>query len=156
VTVLFVLVALAVIAGIGLLAVGRLGELPPVEPDRTPDLLPDAGPLGGADVDRVRFDVGLRGYRMDEVDQVLDRVAADLAARDAIIAELRGRLGEDPGPLLAPSGSAPGAEPEAGDGAVAADPPAATPGLPAAAEAATDDPVDAPASSGASADDRRD
>lgn len=95
-TVLFVLVALGVVLAIGLLAVGRLGDLPPVEPDRTPDRLPD-GPLDGHAVDAVRFDVSLRGYRMDEVDDVLDRVAADLAARDAVIAELRSRLGDEPG-----------------------------------------------------------
>nr|WP_218063201.1 DivIVA domain-containing protein [Arthrobacter sp. SDTb3-6] len=41
-----------------------------------------------ADVDHVRFGLGLRGYRMDQVDEVLDRLRDELAARDARIAEL--------------------------------------------------------------------
>jgi DivIVA domain-containing protein len=58
-------------------------NLPPV-------LLPaDAGP---ADVDSVRFSLGLRGYRMDQVDQVLDELRDQLAKKDAELAELRARL----------------------------------------------------------------
>ena len=41
------------------------------------------------DVQEVRFAVGARGYRMDEVDAVLDRVGADLAERDAHIGFLQ-------------------------------------------------------------------
>ncbi|MGN7199158.1 DivIVA domain-containing protein [Arthrobacter sp. SAFR-044] len=44
------------------------------------------------DVTRLRFSLGLRGYRMDQVDQVLDELRDQLAARDAELAELRGRL----------------------------------------------------------------
>ncbi len=81
----FTLVALAVILAVALLAVGRLGELRSVAPDRAPLNLPPAGPLARADLEQVRFAVGARGYRMDEVDEVLDRAAADLAERDAHI-----------------------------------------------------------------------
>ena len=50
-------------------------------------LLPaDAGP---ADVDRIRFAVGVRGYRMDQVDQVLDELKDQLARKDREIARLR-------------------------------------------------------------------
>jgi DivIVA domain-containing protein len=50
------------------------------------------------DVDRVRFALGLRGYRMDQVDQVLDDLRDQLAAKDAEIAGLRAHLrGEIPG-----------------------------------------------------------
>ena len=41
-------------------------------------------------VDDVRFNLGVRGYRMAEVDDVLDRLAAEIAQRDARIAELTG------------------------------------------------------------------
>ncbi|HKU03686.1 MAG TPA: DivIVA domain-containing protein [Arthrobacter sp.] len=44
------------------------------------------------DVTRIRFSLGLRGYRMDQVDQVLDELRDQLAERDAELAELRGRL----------------------------------------------------------------
>lgn len=58
-------------------------NLPPV-------LLPaHAGP---ADVDQLRFSLGLRGYRMDQVDQVLEELRDQLAARDRELADLRARL----------------------------------------------------------------
>ena len=91
-TLAFVLAGIAVITVVALLAVGRLGELPEIEPDRAPVALPDDRPLQRADVDSVRFAVGVRGYRMDEVDDVLDRLAVEVAERDARIAELESRL----------------------------------------------------------------
>lgn len=42
------------------------------------------------DIDQVRFDQTLRGYRMGQVDEVLDRLRAELEARDEEIAMLRG------------------------------------------------------------------
>lgn len=66
-TVLFVLIAIGVIAAVGLVASGRLGALPPAPADRRPATR-DGNP---------EFDVVLRGYRMDEVDAVI----ADLRAR---------------------------------------------------------------------------
>lgn len=81
-------------------------NLPPV-------LLPErAAP---EDVEQIRFSLGLRGYRMDQVDQVLDELRDQLTARDTELAELRIRLaameqvGEqasDGGPA-APGGRAP-------------------------------------------------
>jgi DivIVA domain-containing protein len=44
------------------------------------------------DVDRVRFSLGLRGYRMDQVDQVLDELRDQLAARQQEVEELRARV----------------------------------------------------------------
>jgi DivIVA domain-containing protein len=92
VTVAFVLAGIAVITVVALLAVGRLGELPETEPDRAPVALPDDRPLVREDVDSVRFAVGVRGYRMDEVDDVLDRLSVEVAERDERIAELEQRL----------------------------------------------------------------
>ena len=86
------LVVLAVIGGIAVVATGRGGAMPEVAPDRAPSgRLPD-GEVGRADVDGLRFTLALRGYRMDEVDDVLDRLAAEVSERDARIAELEGRL----------------------------------------------------------------
>ncbi|WP_247826662.1 DivIVA domain-containing protein [Arthrobacter antioxidans] len=70
-------------AGGGLGLVEPVAGLPPV-------LLPEKP--SAPDVDAVRFGLGLRGYRMDQVDEVLDRLAAALAERDAVIGELRSRL----------------------------------------------------------------
>jgi len=44
--------------------------------------------LQAEDLRRVRFGLVVRGYRMSEVDEVLDRAAAALAERDARIASL--------------------------------------------------------------------
>ncbi|MQS06435.1 DivIVA domain-containing protein [Streptomyces alkaliphilus] len=68
------------------------GGLPDAEPDRPHDPLPTDRPVAPADVVAVRLPVAPRGYRMAEVDEVLDRLAAELAERDARIAELRAEL----------------------------------------------------------------
>ena len=115
VTVLFALTGIAVVVAVAMLAVGRLGELAPTTADRAPLEVPE-GALAADDVDAVRFAVGLRGYRMDEVDEVLDRVAVDLAARDERIAELEAQLARpaalaDPA-AFAPEPAVPGADDE--------------------------------------------
>lgn len=82
------LVVLAVIAGIALVAAGRGGSLPEVEPDRSPRGRLPSGDITREQVDGLRFTLALRGYRMDEVDDVLDRLVDEIEARDARIAEL--------------------------------------------------------------------
>ena len=42
-----------------------------------------AGPLQPEDLRAVRFALAVRGYRMDEVDRVIERAASELADRDA-------------------------------------------------------------------------
>lgn len=49
----------------------------------------DAGPLDAQDVRGIRLDLAFRGYRMDQVDAVLDRLRAELAVRDEEIDRLR-------------------------------------------------------------------
>jgi hypothetical protein len=68
VTWLFAVLAIAVVAAVFLAVLGLLGELPPVEPDLRPDEL-DGQPA---------FDVVIRGYRMDEVDDQLGRMQAEI------------------------------------------------------------------------------
>lgn len=76
-----VLIVLAM-GGVAVVAAGRGGSLPPAYPDR-PDVLVPQGPLTGADLRTVRFSLGLRGYRMDEVDALLARLADQLEAEAA-------------------------------------------------------------------------
>lgn len=84
-------VIVALLAAVGWLAIGGGGHMSEPMPDR-PDLaLPNEGMLERTDVDRVRFSVGARGYRMDEVDDVLDRLAREIELREDRIAELEGR-----------------------------------------------------------------
>ena len=68
--VLFVLIAIGVIAAIGMVAAGRLGSLPTAPADRRP----------GTRDGEPEFDVVLRGYRMDEVDAVVADLRAQVEA----------------------------------------------------------------------------
>jgi DivIVA domain-containing protein len=108
VTILLIVVALVVVTGVAVFAVGDSGRLRADEPDREPADLPDDRDLGAADIDRVRFALGVRGYRMDQVDEVLDRFAAELTRRDAyegaLVEQVR-ELGGEPvaAPAVVPS-----------------------------------------------------
>lgn len=91
-----VFLALVVVGAAALLAVGlsRGGGfavgLDETVPNLPPVLLPEqAAP---SDVDNVRLALSLRGYRMDQVDQVLDELRDQLAAKDAEIAGLKRSL----------------------------------------------------------------
>lgn len=90
-TVLIYLVVMAVVAAVVFLGAslvfGRGEELAPLPPGGTPTTLPAQG-LDGADLRGVRFAQVVRGYRMTEVDWVLERAAAELDALRARVAEL--------------------------------------------------------------------
>lgn len=86
--VLFVVVAILVVFAMAAALAGRVGGLPQTAVDRPGPRLPER-PLCGDDLLDVQFAVGFRGYRMDQVDAVLDRVADELRQRDEEIAELR-------------------------------------------------------------------
>ena len=50
--------------------------------------LPSGGALTAEELKNIRFGVTLRGYAMAQVDDLLDRLALEIAERDALIAEL--------------------------------------------------------------------
>ena len=54
--------------------------------------LPVGRPVAGDDVRALRMSVAVRGYRMSEVDWLLDQFARTLDERDAEIAALTARL----------------------------------------------------------------
>ena len=103
------IVLIGVVFWIGLgLRSGKTGEGPlPVLPgggfeqppaNLPPVLLPaQAAP---EDVDRVRFSLGLRGYRMDQVDQVLDELRDQLASKQQEIDRLRAASGATATPVV--------------------------------------------------------
>jgi len=72
-------------------AVGRTDTLA-APPERSRPELPEDRALNAEDMDDLRLSVGFRGYRMDEVDLVLDRVQDELARRDLRIAQLERQL----------------------------------------------------------------
>ena len=105
-SVFWVLLGIAVLGGVAMVASGRGQGLTDAVPDR-PDLtLPQDRPIAREDVDRLRFSVGLRGYRMDEVDDVLDRLAVDIAMRDEQIGGLHQELARLSATTQAPSAAA--------------------------------------------------
>lgn len=71
---------------------GRGETQPPAELDRSPVELPDDRPVIGDDVRALQISAAFRGYRMTEVDWLLDQFAQLLDERDAEIADLRERL----------------------------------------------------------------
>ncbi|WP_063628099.1 DivIVA domain-containing protein [Actinospica robiniae] len=82
------LVVVVLLIAVGWVAVGGGGHLSQPVPDRPDPAVPETGLLGREHVDKVRFSVGARGYRMDEVDDILDRLANEIDQRDRRIAEL--------------------------------------------------------------------
>lgn len=87
-----VLVALLVVV-IGLVAAALVSRIPVStmdEPTSTSPFegLPD-GPVSSEALDDLHFDQTLRGYRMNQVDGVLDRLRDELVDRDREIRRLR-------------------------------------------------------------------
>jgi DivIVA domain-containing protein len=92
---LFLVVALAVVVAAVTLAVvggGESAALPEAPAERLQDPLPADRPVNRADVEALRFPVAVRGYRMVDVDDALSRLSAEIAERDARIADLESAL----------------------------------------------------------------
>ncbi len=118
--VLFVVGVLLVAALLFLFAslvLGRGETQPPADADRSPVALPDDRPVLGDDVRALQLSVAFRGYRMTEVDWLLDQFALVLDERDAEIAALHARLHPpaDEGSKHSPSSPDPGGPADEGD-----------------------------------------
>lgn len=70
-----------VLGVVATVAAGRVGHLPPAE-SRLGAVPPPEGPLDAESLRTVRFSLAVRGYRMDEVDALLDRVAREMERRE--------------------------------------------------------------------------
>jgi len=77
--VLGVIVVLSVIV---VLAVMRGEQMRPAYDDRPDVVVPADRPLRSEDLASIRFTTAIRGYRMSEVDALLDRLRAELAERE--------------------------------------------------------------------------
>ena len=77
-----VLVVLAM-GGIAVVAAGRGTPMAPAYDDRPDAIVPGDRALESDDLRRVRFSLAFRGYRMSEVDALLDRLAREMETRDA-------------------------------------------------------------------------
>ena len=72
------------------LLLGRGETQPAADLGRSPVELPDDRPVLGDDVRALRLSPAFRGYRMSEVDWLIDQFAEILDQRDAELAALRG------------------------------------------------------------------
>ncbi|MEU4216082.1 DivIVA domain-containing protein [Actinoplanes sp. NPDC026623] len=92
---LFIVVALvvaAIVFGVTVMVSGGDSGLTPVEPDGKSLPLPGDRPLGEEDILRTRFDTAWRGYRMQQVDQALQRAAYDIGYKGELIGVLEAEV----------------------------------------------------------------
>jgi DivIVA domain-containing protein len=92
---LFIVVALVVasiVFGVTVMVSGGDSGLTPVEPDGRAVPLPSDRPLGEEDIIRTKFDTALRGYRMAQVDQALQRAAYDIGYKGELIGVLEAEV----------------------------------------------------------------
>jgi len=88
----FAFVIVALMGVIAVVATGRGGSMAETFDDRPDSRVQADGPLTAQDLRRVRFSTALRGYRMSEVDALLDRLAAE---RDVAAVEWSDKGGTD-------------------------------------------------------------
>lgn len=82
----------AVAFGVAVLVTGADPGLAAGEPDGAAIPLPTDRPLGEGDFQSLRFDTGLRGYRMAQVDSALRRAAYDVGYKEELVAVLEAEV----------------------------------------------------------------
>jgi DivIVA domain-containing protein len=102
-TVLLYLLIMALVGGllfvVASVVFGRGEQMAPLPPGTTATALPAEG-VTGTDVQQLRFQQTLRGYKASEVDWALDRLGAEIDALRAEVARLR-----EPRPATSASGA---------------------------------------------------
>jgi DivIVA domain-containing protein len=97
-TALIYLVVMVLVAAVVFLLVsvvfGRGEELAALPPGASPTRLPESN-VTGDDLRKVRFQLVVRGYKMSEVDWVLQRVGDELDELRAKVAELEAARNAD-------------------------------------------------------------
>ncbi len=76
----FAVLIVLLMGAVAVVAAGRGGSMAEVYDDRPDARVQAEGPLTGQDLRRVRFTTALRGYRMSEVDALLERLAMEMDA----------------------------------------------------------------------------
>lgn len=107
---LFAILIVLALGGVALLAAGKGRPMAEVYDDRPDATVPRDGALGPDDLRTVRFSLAFRGYRMSEVDTLLDRLADQLAdasgpgALDPVVGPEAGpAAGPTVGPTIGPT-----------------------------------------------------
>jgi DivIVA domain-containing protein len=78
----FAILVVLAMGGIAMVAAGRGTPMSREYDDRPDVLVPRDRTLVGGDLRTVRFSLAFRGYRMSEVDALLDRLAREMEDRD--------------------------------------------------------------------------
>ena len=89
----FAILVVLAMGGVAMFAAGRGAPMVRVYDDRPDALVPSDRPIGADDLRRIRFSIAFRGYRMSEVDALLDRLASER--------EQRRRRADAPGAVVA-------------------------------------------------------
>ena len=118
----FAVLIVLLMGAVAVVAAGRGGSMAEVYDDRPDARVQAEGPLTGQDLRRVRFTTALRGYRMSEVDALLERLAMEMDAARSEAARPETARPETARPETARPETArpdvsraePGREPEAG------------------------------------------
>ncbi len=90
----FAILIVLALGGIAMVAAGRGAPMAPAYDDAPDSLVPADGPVTAEDLRRIRFPLAFRGYRMGEVDALLERLAEEREAADA---RLRNDAAHTPG-----------------------------------------------------------
>jgi hypothetical protein len=94
VLVILAIAAIAILACVVLVSLGKGGELTEFPPDVPPLDLPEPGQLTAVDFMALQLPVNLVGYHTASVDETLRRAANAISARDTRIAVLEQRVSE--------------------------------------------------------------
>jgi len=78
---LFAIVLVALMGVVAVVATGHGGSMREVYDDRPDVRIQADGPITARDLERVRFTVAFRGYRMSEVDSLIERLMEELESR---------------------------------------------------------------------------
>lgn len=83
----FAILIVLVIGVVAVVASGRGGSMAEVYDDRPDSRVQTEGPLTARDLRTVRFSTAFRGYRMSEVDALLDRLSLQLQQGESELVE---------------------------------------------------------------------
>ena len=109
----WVVVLVLVVGAVAVFVAGREDSMAEAYEDRPDRTIPTGRPLTVEDLEQVRFSSALRGYRMDEVDALIDRIAADLMEREqSAVAEQAAPVDEEAEEATNEPAEAVGEEPE--------------------------------------------
>jgi DivIVA domain-containing protein len=79
----FAILIVLALGGVAVVAAGRGAPMSPAYDDAADSLVPRDGPVTAEDLRRIRFPLAFRGYRMAEVDALLERLAGEREQADA-------------------------------------------------------------------------